>query len=70
MAVLSQLSARSGQRRRAIGSHLLAQTLDQAHAHGARHLTADIPEGHTAARLLASTAFLPVDTLTVHHHRP
>ncbi|MFI8294075.1 GNAT family N-acetyltransferase [Streptomyces sp. NPDC085614] len=70
MAVLSELSVRRGQRRRGIGSHLLGQILHHAHDHGARHLTATIPEGDiAAARLLAGAAFLPVDTLTLYHHR-
>uniref|UniRef100_UPI003F491768 GNAT family N-acetyltransferase n=1 Tax=Streptomyces sp. CA-141956 TaxID=3240051 RepID=UPI003F491768 len=71
MAVLSQLAVRPGQRRRGIGSHLLAQCLHRAHTHDAGHLTAATSEGNTAAtRLLASAGFLLPDTLTVYRHHP
>ncbi|MFE0654593.1 GNAT family N-acetyltransferase [Streptomyces sp. NPDC059534] len=71
MAVLSQLTVQSGQRRRGIGSHLLAQCLHHAHINGAGHVTAVIPKGDTAAaRLLAGAGFLLLDTLTVYRRRP
>ncbi|MFI8829316.1 GNAT family N-acetyltransferase [Streptomyces sp. NPDC053431] len=70
MAVLPQLTVQPRQRRRGIGSHLLAQCLHHAHINGAGHVTAVIPEGDTAAaRLLAGAAFLLLDNLTV-YRRP
>ncbi|MER7820062.1 GNAT family N-acetyltransferase [Streptomyces sp. NPDC096153] len=70
MAVLWQLAVRAEHRRQGIGTHLLNQCLHHTHAHGAHHLTADIPDGDIpATRLLTTTGFLPVDTLTVYHRR-
>ncbi|MET7728911.1 GNAT family N-acetyltransferase, partial [Streptomyces mirabilis] len=58
-------------RHRGVGTRLLNQCLHHAHTHGAAHLTADVPDGDiAAARLLAKTGFLAVDTLTVYHRRP
>ncbi|MEU1409222.1 GNAT family N-acetyltransferase [Streptomyces sp. NPDC005728] len=71
MAVLWQLAVRTEHRRRGIGTRLLNQCLHHAHTHGVVRLTADVPDGDIpAARLLAKTGFLPVDTLTVYHRRP
>lgn len=70
MAVVWQLAVRTEHRRKGVATHLLAQCLHQAATHGAHHVTADAPDGDIpAARLLATAGFLPLDTLTVYHHR-
>ncbi|MFF3403059.1 GNAT family N-acetyltransferase [Streptomyces sp. NPDC002659] len=69
MAVLWQLAVRTEHRRKGVATHLLAQCLHHAAAHGAHHVTADAADGDIpAARLLAASGFLPLDTLTVYHH--
>ncbi|MGW8358939.1 GNAT family N-acetyltransferase [Streptomyces wedmorensis] len=71
MAVLWQLAVRHSHRRQHIATHLLGQCLHHAALHGARHLTADAPDGDLpATRLLTSAGFLPLDTLTVYQRRP
>ncbi|MFJ2061315.1 GNAT family N-acetyltransferase [Streptomyces sp. NPDC087908] len=71
MAVLWQLTVRHTHRRQGLATHLLTHCLHHAALHGAEHLTADTPDGDIpATRLLTSTGFLPLDTLTVYHRPP
>ncbi|MFB7867912.1 GNAT family N-acetyltransferase [Streptomyces sp. NPDC056069] len=71
MALLAALTVRPGQRRRGIGSHLLAQALHHAHTQGASRITTTVPGDDTAAaRLLEGAGFLLLDTLTVYRRHP
>ncbi|MZE52742.1 GNAT family N-acetyltransferase, partial [Streptomyces sp. SID5770] len=71
MAVLWQLAVRHSHRRQGLATHLLGQCLHHAALHGARHFTADAPDGDLpATRLLTNAGFLPLATLTIYQRRP